>query len=167
MEEYIIREYRPGDDHSVSAVIKAVFEEYEFPWQPERYNADTHDIQAHYISKGGGFWVAEHAGVIVGAGAYLPIDYKTCELHRLYFLKDHRGKGVGGRMFCTVAKNAFEKGFQEMIFWSDKVLESAHAVYESYGAVLIGDRHVSDPEYASYDEWGFKLDLETFLSKRR
>lgn len=165
MEAYIIRPYRKGDDQAVSAVIKAVFEEYGFPWQPERYNADTQDIETHYIRKRGEFWVAEINGETIGAGGYLPLDETQCELHRLYFLQQHRGKGVGGRMLRTIAQAALAKGFVKMVFWSDKVLTTAHRVYEAMGAVCIGDRHVHDPDYASYDEWGFELELAPFVSK--
>ena len=165
MQEYIIRPYEPGDDEAVSEVVRQVFEEYGFPWQPERYNADTADIQTHYLSKGGAFWVAAFNGLVVGAGGFLPKCDQRCELHRLYFLKEHRGKGIGGKMLRTIAEEARRKGFTHMEFWSDKLLTTAHKVYERYGAKLIAERRVEDPDYASYDEWGYLLDLDAFLNQ--
>lgn len=159
MSDLVVRPYRAGDEEGVNAVLKTVFEEYDFPWQPEGYNADTHNIEKHYLEAGGAFWVAEFGSTIVGTGGLLPIDEETCELHRMYVLSEFRGMGAGKSMFAAIVREARARNYKLLTFWSDKVLTAAHRFYESHGAKRVAERQVEDEGYASYCEWGYCFDL--------
>jgi putative acetyltransferase len=152
-----IRRAQKGDEERIQAVIKAVWDEHGFAWDPAYYNRDLTDIQRHYFDAGGDFWVLVDGGAVVGTAGYLPRSDGVCELMRLYLLKSARGQGWGKRLFQHVVDAARQRGFKQMVIWSDKQLETAHQMYLRFGAKPIGDRWVRDAD--TYEEWGFVLDL--------
>lgn len=158
----VIRAYRPGDETGIAHVIKTVYEEYGFPWQPEGHNKDAYDVEAHYNARGGAFWVLQNDDeAIIGTVGLTKKQAKRCELHRLYLLKDYRGKGYGKQLFLTAINAAREMGCTEMEIWSDKRLDRSHNLYLAFGATLLGDRLVADPNYPEeYEEWGYLLSLD-------
>ena len=158
-------------------VIKTVYDEYDFPWEPDGYHADLWKIEETYITPGGGFWVAEHDGEVVGAvglevfpiipGPYgevvdhdgiKRIGGADSELMRLYVLGKARGLKLGRRLSETVVEEARKRGRKTLEIWSDKVLTQAHALYQSQGATIVGERLCSDPTEAP--EWGMYIDLK-------
>ncbi|MER3413530.1 MAG: hypothetical protein C4340_05440 [Armatimonadota bacterium] len=152
-----IRRARRGDEAQIQAVVQAVWEEYDFAWDPGYYNRDLTDIERHYFQVGGDFWVLADGEVVIGTAGYLPRSEEVCELMRLYLLMAARGQGWGKRLFEHVVAAAREKGFRRMLIWSDKKLKIAHRMYLCYGAQSIGDRWVRDAD--TYEEWGFVLEL--------
>lgn len=163
-----IRRARRGDEHQIQAVVKAVWDEYDFAWDPGYYNRDLTDIERHYFGAGGEFWVLVDGDVVVGTGGYLPTYHRdvspcftsgesVCELMRLYLLKSVRGRGWGKRLLKHIVAAARKRGFHQMLIWSDKKLEAAHQMYLRLGARPIGDRWIRDAD--TYEEWGFMLDL--------
>jgi len=152
-----IRRAEKGDEEQIQAVVKSVWDEYGFAWDPGYYNRDLTDIQRHYFDVGGEFWVLVDGEAVVGTAGYLPRSDGACELMRLYLLKTVRGQGWGKRLLEHVVAAAREREFKQMLIWSDKELETAHQMYVRYGARPIGDRWIRDAD--TYEEWGFVLDL--------
>ena len=140
----MIRPYQPGDELDIAHVIRTVFEEHGFPWQPD----------------GGGFWVMESDGAVVGTVGIRRIDDELCDLCRLYLLAEHRGQGLGKRLLQKAIDEARLLGYKQMEIWSDKRLEVSQEMYRRFGAVPIGERTVADPDYPEvYEEWGYLLEL--------
>src|SRR5689334_15263788 len=115
-----IRGYRPGDEDGINAVIKSVFDEYGWLWDPNSENRDTYDIEAHYHQKGGGFWVLEEDGAIIGTVGLRGKEDGLCTLYRVYVPSVHRGKGHGRTLFRFAVDEARRRGFKNMEIWSDK-----------------------------------------------
>lgn len=154
-----IRSYVPGDEPAIEAVIRSVFEEYGFLYEPDGYNADVSRIAKEYLD-GGGFWVLVDGDRIVGTVAIKRLTAERCELYRLYLLQEYRGLGHGMRLLRHAVDAARRLGYREMEIWSDKVLTLAHKLYTRIGARPIGDRSCTYASGAqSYEEWGFVLDL--------
>jgi putative acetyltransferase len=157
VESPTIRPFKRGDEPGIQNVIKGVFDEYGFTWEPDGYNLDSVEVEKYYHRDGGGFWVMQLGDEIIGTvGLKKRSDYK-CELYRLYLKKDQRGLGYGKELYQFAQKTAREMGFQEMEIWSDKRLEPAHAMYGKSGAISLGDRICNDPDNS--EEWGFLLTL--------
>lgn len=157
---YSIRPYRPGDEPGIGNVIKTVYDEYGWPWQPDGHNRDSFEVQDHYYERGGGFWVLECCDEIVGTVGIRQIEEDVCDLCRLYLLPDHRGKGFGKKLYQHAIQEATKRGYTKMKIWSDKRLDVSHELYKRSGATSIGDRVVHDPNYPEiYEEWGYILDL--------
>lgn len=153
----VIREFREGDEAEIQRVIKGVFNEYGFTWEPDGYNRDAFSVREYYHVGGGGFWVMELDGRVVGTVGLKKRSSQKCELYRLYLEKDQRGKGYGKLLYEFACAEAKKMGFEFMEIWSDKKLESAHEMYKKSGAESLGDRICDDPDNSP--EWGFMMRL--------
>ena len=171
-----VREAAREDSAGAAEVVRLVFAEYAFTWEPGGYHADLLDLEGHYLKKGHRFWVAEDdAGTIVGTGglelfpliqgalgtltAAVPprVAGTDCSLARLYVRPDARRRGVGAGLFEQTLAEARSLGRRAMEIWSDKAFSDAHRLYERYGATVVGDRISTDPDSAP--EWGLILRL--------
>lgn len=162
-----IRPYETGDEEAINRVIKSVFDEYNWKWDPQSENQDTHDIVTHYLDRKGYFWVLVEADEVIGSVAIREIDGKRCSLNRLYLSSPNRGQGYGRKLYHFAIDQALSLGYEEMEIWSDKTLDVSHLMYKNSGAKSLGDRTVSDPDYGyPYDEWGYLLDLKWFAATR-
>lgn len=161
-----VREYREGDEDGINAVIKSVFDEYGWLWDPKTENKDTYAIRENYHDRGGGFWVLEADGQIVGTVALRAKEGDTCTLYRVYVPAHERGRGYGRSLFRFAIGQARHMGFRKMEIWSDKTLDVSHVMYKNAGAKVIGDRKVFDPDYGvPYEEWGYLLDLDSIVGE--
>ncbi|MEJ0031250.1 MAG: GNAT family N-acetyltransferase [Bacteroidota bacterium] len=62
------------------------------------HDTEVDDIYAAYSQPGAAYFGCEVDGKVVGAGGVAPLlggDATTCELKKMYFLKEGRGKGLG------------------------------------------------------------------------
>jgi GNAT superfamily N-acetyltransferase len=166
-----------ADSGAIIGVIKAVYDEYGFTWDPETYHADLYDLDGHYFSLGDLFWVAEVDGEVVGTVAlefFDPIPGEVgslhypegklprvagsdCSLERLYVHPNGRRRGVGSALNQKAIETARERGRTVMELWSDKRFGDAHRLYGRYGAEVVGDRICDDPDVSP--EWGLVLKL--------
>jgi putative acetyltransferase len=175
MVPFSIRLANRSDEPAIQHVIRTVYDEYGWPWDPEDYHQDLYNIDTAYFDKGGMFWVGELDGEVVGTTALeiFPAfpDGDTlvmvngalrgagcdCSLERLYLLASARGQGIGRKLLQHTIDSAKSAGCSRMEIWSDKKLVEAHALYEKIGAKRIGDRLCHDPDQSP--EWGMILDL--------
>lgn len=171
----MVVDWGPAHRDGAIEVIRAVYEEYDFPWDPEVYHADLYDVDLHYLQQGGRFWVYLHEGQVAGTVALerypliegqerlIEVEGKAritgtdCSLERLYVHPGFRRLGIGKRLCEAVIVAAKDAGCVAMEIWSDKVFGAAHGLYQSVGAELVGDRTCHD--LGTYHEWGFRLPL--------
>lgn len=165
-----------ADTDAVVYVIRAVYDEYGFPWEPEGYHADLYDLDGHYARAGHVFFVAEIDGQPVGTAAlalhdpiplpegscalvegFVRVGGTDCSLERLYVHPDARRKGVGQALLTRVMDEARARGRRSMELWSDKKFFDAHRLYERLGARVVGERLCHDPDQSP--EWGLILPL--------
>ena len=153
----MIRRATRADSPAAAAVVRAVYEEYGFTWDPASYHADLADVEASFDA----FWVAELDGEVVGCAglrsAPLVLEGTDCSLERLYVLSSARGSGLGAALVETVAAHARALGRRRLEIWSDKKFADAHRLYERLGARAVADRVHDDPDESA--EWGLVLDL--------
>jgi putative acetyltransferase len=172
-----IRRAHALDASAIQNLIKTVYDEYGFSWDPEGYHKDLYNFEEHFSDPHGAYWVAEEHGEIVGGGgveAYPPhkgepgalvdrgdgllvVAAADCELVRMYIRADQRGKGVGKLLVNEIRGWAKARGCQTMEIWSDVELTLAHPFYRALGAMDVGKRVCNDPDQAV--EFGFVLQL--------
>jgi putative acetyltransferase len=164
------------DSLTAAEIVREVYVEYGFSWDPDTYHADLYDLQAAYLDEGHAFWLAEHEGLAVGTcglavfpltpgsiGSLVEFEGKPrvagtdCSLERLYVRPSARRLGVGIALLKNAINEAKSRGLRAMEIWSDKKFMQAHALYEKLGAEIVGDRICDDPDESP--EFGLILRL--------
>jgi len=157
--ETVIRSFRPEDKPGVVAVIKSVYDDFNYRIDFDVFEADLVDIQSTYEDAGGAFWVLDAGGTIGGCVAVLPREGDTCELKRLYLGKAHRRRGWGTRLLMTARGWAIAKGYRKMVLWSDVLFEPAHRLYVKSGFRATRQTRAIDPTNPTSVERFFEIDL--------
>ena len=172
-----LRPATAADVEHVVSVVRAVYVEYAFTWDPTGYHADLYDLQQHYFDRGHPFWVAQqNEGPVVGTialecfdalpgapGTSLEISNTVrlagcdCALERLYVHPQARRQGVGGMLVQAVLDEARRRGRRHLEIWSDQRFLDAHRLYGKFGAVPIAARICHDPDESP--EWGLLIRL--------
>ena len=132
-----IREIRQEDNHDVARVIRSVLEEHNVPKTGTAY-ADPeldHMFEA-YGKPRHAYFVVEYDGDIVGGAGIAPLidgGHEVCELQKMYFLLQVRGKGFGSLMMekCLEVARAFE--FSTCYLETMEYMEAAQKLYRKSG----------------------------------
>lgn len=162
-------------------MIRDVYDEWSFPWDPDDYHADLYDIPGSYLAEGHWFWVAETEAGLVGTAAlvyhdlipgtpgdliqlngFIRIAGTDCSLERLYVRSSARGLGIGKSLMETTVHVARARN-SAMEIWSDKRFVQAHSLYARFGASVVGERICHDPEQSP--EWGLILPLGNRIAR--
>jgi GNAT superfamily N-acetyltransferase len=165
-----------ADVDAVVDVIRSVYDEYNFAWDPAGYHADLYDLDAYYHAIGDTFYVAELDGQVIGTVAierfdpipgelgglieingYVRVQGCDCSLERLYVHANARRVGAGHAMTRFIVDIAKAEGRTAMELWSDKKFVDAHRLYQRFGAKVVGERICDDPDESP--EWGLMIEL--------
>jgi 2'-hydroxyisoflavone reductase len=134
-----LREYEPGDESAVVALVRGVLAEYGFAAEIGGLERDLRELEGRY--REGRFWVAHLDGELIGTVAIRPKDVtaegRRCELKRLYLRADARGLGLGQRLYEEAEAFARSSGYAKLWLDSSRRFASAHRLYERNGLVLI------------------------------
>lgn len=93
---------------------------------------------------------AEHA---VACGGIYEVDRETCEIHRMYVLRNYRRHGFGREILSHLHAEARRLGYRRMLLETGNRQTAAMHLYESYGFSRITPfgEHVSDPTSICYE----------------
>ena len=146
---YDIRPITASDDAAIAAVIRTVSAEYGLTPDKGYGVADpTLDwLSQVYAGKDAQYWVIEYQGNVLGGGGIAPLagvnNQGVCELQKMYFLPELRGKGIARRLANLALKHAKELGFHSCYLETTACLTEALALYESLGFVHL-DAHLGE-----------------------
>ncbi|MEA5505942.1 GNAT family N-acetyltransferase [Halotia wernerae UHCC 0503] len=81
-----------------------------------RYDSmsDIENVRSHYFDNSGIFLVLVDNEQVVGTGAIRKLDDEICELKRMWFLKEYRGKGWGRKMAQMLFNFATQVGYRKV-----------------------------------------------------
>lgn len=133
----VIREIKPGDNAQIEAVIRACFHEFKIPLEGTAYtDAETPQMYESYQKEKEVYYVIDYNGKVLGGGGVKPLtnfEATTCEIQKMYFSPEIRGKGYGKALFekCMEVAKAF--GYKQCYLESASQLKAAIHIYESYG----------------------------------
>ena len=157
----IIRDGTKDDQLSIVDLIDAVYQEYGERIYLQGADSDLCDIETHYFSNNGHFWVLDDKSRIRGTHAAFASDASgTCIFRRLYLDSELRGSTDWGSKLMQITMDwAHDKGYQRIEFWSDIRFTRAHSFFEKFGFCTNGEIRSMHDGYEPYHEYFFWLDL--------
>lgn len=130
----MIRPIEPGDNPFVRNIIKTVMPEFGASGQGFAiHDKEVEDMFSAYSKKGCAYFVCELDGKIVGGGGVAPLeggDEDICELKKMYFLSEARGKGLGQHVLHSCLNAAREIGFKYCYLETFNTMHKAMKLYE-------------------------------------
>ncbi|PTL75614.1 GNAT family N-acetyltransferase [Vitiosangium sp. GDMCC 1.1324] len=136
--ELKLRPIEPRDDAAVAAIIRQVMPEFGADGPGfALHDAEVDGMSAAYARPGRAYWVVEdESGRVLGGGGIAPLDGNepgVCELRKMYFLPDARGRGVGERLLRQSLTFAREAGYRTCYLETLAGMAQAQKLYRRLG----------------------------------
>ncbi|WP_029034673.1 GNAT family N-acetyltransferase [Salinimicrobium terrae] len=133
MSSYVIREIKPEDNEQVKTLVQSVLVEMGVPKVGTAYeDASLNDMHAEYNAPNKEYFVVEDSGKVVGCAGIAPLanfEGSICELQKMYFLPEVRGKGVGAEMMKRCLEFAKAQGFEKCYIETMPYMKQAQKLY--------------------------------------
>lgn len=133
----IIREIQEQDNQQIAAVIRAVFMADNFPKTGTAFaDAQLDFMFEAYDKPRATYFVIENEGKIVGGAGVSQLENSTeniCELQKMYFLQETRGKGIGFQMIQKCLEKAVELGYEKCYLETLPEMVAAQSLYQKMG----------------------------------
>ncbi|MBQ4914898.1 GNAT family N-acetyltransferase [Maribacter sp. MMG018] len=159
MKGPIIREIKKEDNASVAAVVRRVLEDLGVPKVGTAYADKALDhMYENYQRPRASYFVVEDGSEVVGCAGVAPLDNyegNVCELQKMYFLEEARGKGIGGKMIQMCLKRAKEYGFEKCYLETMPYMKVAQRLYIKNGFEYL-DAPLGDTGHYSCPVWMIK-----------
>jgi putative acetyltransferase len=140
--EIRVRPATNADGENIRRLVFGVLREYGLEPAPEGIDRDLDDIEANYINGGGLFEVLEDGdGRLLGTVGLYPLDERSVELRKMYFVREIRGCGLGKLTLKRMIKTAREKNYERIVLETASVLKEAIGLYEKFGFQVLNDKH--------------------------
>jgi len=94
--------------------LPITIEEFEEELNKTNEYEDLDNVQSIYCDNKGVFYIALDNNKVIGSGAIKKLDDETCELKRMWFLKQYRGKGFGLAMANKLFEFAKNQGYKKI-----------------------------------------------------
>ncbi|QOI96671.1 MAG: GNAT family N-acetyltransferase [Flammeovirgaceae bacterium] len=132
-----IRPIRKEDNAQVAAIIRTVMPEFGASGKGFAiHDKEVDDMYGAYNRPRCAYFVCEENGKILGGGGVAPLeqgDEDTCELKKMYFLPEGRGKGLGQRVLDKCLEAATAIGFKYCYLETFNTMKQAMKLYERNG----------------------------------
>jgi len=159
LHNIIIRPIAPGDNKPIAQVIRTALKEFSADKPGTVYfDATTDSLYQLFQTGGSVYFVAEKEGQVVGGGGIFPspgLPAATCELVKMYLLKEARGIGLGKALIEKSLEWAQQNGYQQVYLETMPELQKALSVYEKFGFKYI-DAQLGDTGHFGCDLWMLK-----------
>ena len=100
--------------HLIFAVCDEIFQASEETIRRFDTMSDIDDVYSHYFDNAGIFLVLMDEGRVVGSGAIRRLNDDICELKRMWFLKEYRGRGLAKNMVQLLLDFARNAGYKKV-----------------------------------------------------
>lgn len=93
-------------------------------------------MSANYPEPRAAFFVVEERGRVLGGGGIAPLagaDAEVCELRKMYFLPEARGRGLGQRMLRQCLDAARARGYRRCYLETLTGMDAAQKLYLKSG----------------------------------
>lgn len=134
----LMRPIAPGDNAAIAHVIREVSAEFGLTADKGYTVSDPNLDALHtlYTQPRSAYWVVEMNGQVGGGGGVAPLqggDEDVCELQKMYFLPELRGKGLAKRLALQALEFARQQGFRCCYLETTATLQQAISLYKHLG----------------------------------
>ena len=156
MDTPIIRLIEKKDNAEVAKVIRSVLEDFNVPKVGTAYaDVSLDSMFENYQKPKAVYFVVEENDKTIGGAGVAKLDNfegNICELQKMYFLPEARGRGIGAQMMEFCLAKAREFGFEKIYLETMDYMDHAQKLYKQSGFEYIdsamGDTgHYSCPVY--------------------
>ncbi len=137
MHKPIIRSIKKEDNKEVAATVRKVLIDLGVPKVGTAYADKALDtMYEHYDRPKAEYFVVEDKGKIIGCAGIAQLDNydgNVCELQKMYFLEEARGRGIGREMMQVCLDKAREFGFAHCYLETMPYMEAAQKLYKRTG----------------------------------
>ncbi len=137
----VIRPIQKRDILRIENIIKTVLEEHNITMPGTAYHDESlKNMFEYYTGPDRIYFVAfEGDDMLGGAGIFRTegLPDGTCELVKMYILKEARGKGLGKLLINKCIEFAKEAGFTKIYLETMPALSKAIGMYENSGFTLL------------------------------
>lgn len=141
MSTWTIREIESKDNQEVKKLIQDVLVEMDAPKEGTAYeDKSLDDMTETYSDRGNVYFVVEENGKIIGGAGIAPLvgmELEVCELQKMYFLPEARGRGIGMEMMNQCLEFARKNGFEKCYIETLPSMENARRLYEKSGFIIL------------------------------
>ena len=126
----------------------------DFDLEFQGFSTELAGRPGDYAPPQGCILLAEDSGQPAGCVALRPLEEKICEMKRLYVRSDHRGRGIGRMLACSVIDRAREIGYEKMRLDTIVTMKEARTLYYS-----LEFRNIKAYRYNPFDDASY-MELE-------
>jgi len=135
-----LRPIAPDDDAAIAHIIRTVMP--EFGADGPGFAIHDDEVSTMFSAYAGPracyLVVVDDRDRVVGGGGIAPLvggDDDTCELKKMYFLKETRGHGVGTMLLTRLLDEAKARGFTRCYLETLARMDAAVALYQKLGFI--------------------------------
>ncbi len=136
-KNYVIREVELKDDAEIAQAIRSVLIEMGVPKVGTAYEDKSLDCMTQTYSKTRkAYFVVESDGEIYGGAGISPLDNyngNICELQKMYFTSEIRGKGLGTQMMAKCLEFAKNAKYDQCYIETMPYMDDARRLYKKAG----------------------------------
>jgi len=152
--EMTIREIQLEDNEQIANVIRKVFISDDYPKTGTAFADAQLDFMFETYNKPKSiYFVVEENGKIIGGAGVSALENSKeniCELQKMYFLEEARGKGIGHEMILKCLEKATEFGYEKCYLETLPEMLNAQKLYKKVGFEYLceplgGTGHTSCP----------------------
>jgi putative acetyltransferase len=159
IDGFIIREIQQKDNAALALLVRNVILEMGAPTVGTAYeDKATDQLFETYQKEKGVYFVLEHNQKIVGGAGIAQLDNfdgNVCELQKMYFLPEARGKGLGSKLIDICLAKAKEFGFESCYLETLPYMKDAVKLYQKNGFKNL-DKPMGNTCHYSCDVWMIK-----------
>lgn len=133
----IIRPIKKSDNKHIATVIRKVLVDLGVPKVGTAYEDAALDMMYETYNKPrASYFVIDNHGTIIGGAGIAQLDNyegNVCELQKMYFLEEARGRGLGSIMMQRCLETARDFNFKQCYIETMPFMNAAQKLYKRTG----------------------------------
>lgn len=135
--DFTIRRIEQKDNAKMAQIIRAIFHELDAPKEGTAYADPILDVLSEvYVNSNEVYFVVEVNGEVLGGSGIAPLagnNPNICELQKMYFAPELRGKGIAQVLIEKCLSFAKEVGYDQCYLETLPFMTAAQKLYKKVG----------------------------------